>query len=137
MKRDRTASRVVLGFAAETHNALSGRAKLRARNFIAVNDVTADGALCRRYQPVALLPAGVESMPLQSKTVVAERLIHVAGRWGTKSSLLLCVRFLCHNVAVARVVRVVGGVPPAGARIGSRQYPASMIRPPTLPGDTP
>ena len=89
-QRDRTGfPRVVLGFAAETHNAFEyGRDKLRRKglNFIAVNDVTADGAgfAVDTNRVVLLSSAGVvESMPLQSKTAVAERLIHhVAAAFG-------------------------------------------------------
>ena len=89
-QRDRTGfPRVVLGFAAETHNAFEyGRDKLlrKGLNFIAVNDVTADGAgfAVDTNRVVLLSSAGVvESMPLQSKTAVAERLIHhVAGAMG-------------------------------------------------------
>jgi len=82
-QRDRTGyPRVVLGFAAETHNAFEyGRDKLlrKGLNFIAVNDVTADGAgfAVDTNQVVLLSSAGVvETMPLQSKTAIAERLIH-------------------------------------------------------------
>ncbi len=82
-QRDRTGyPRVVLGFAAETHNAFEyGRDKLlrKGLNFIAVNDVTADGAgfAVDTNQVVLLSSAGVvETMPLQSKSAVAERLIH-------------------------------------------------------------
>lgn len=81
--------RVVLGFAAETHNAFEyGREKLlrKGLNFIAVNDVTADGAgfAVDTNRVVLLSSAGVvEEMPLQSKTAVAERLIYyVAGALG-------------------------------------------------------
>ena len=89
-QRDRTGyPRVVLGFAAETHNAFEyGRDKLlrKGLNFIAVNDVTADGAgfAVDTNRVVLLSSAGVvETMPLQSKTDVAERLIHhVAGALG-------------------------------------------------------
>jgi phosphopantothenoylcysteine decarboxylase/phosphopantothenate--cysteine ligase len=89
-QRDRTGfPRVVLGFAAETHNAFEyGRDKLlrKGLNFIAVNDVTADGAgfAVDTNRVVLLSSAGVvEAMPLQSKTAVAERLIyHVAGAMG-------------------------------------------------------
>ena len=89
-QRDRAGfPRVVLGFAAETHNAFEyGRDKLlrKGLNFIAVNDVTADGAgfAVDTNRVVLLSSAGVvESMPLQSKTAVAERLIHhVAGALG-------------------------------------------------------
>ncbi len=81
--------RMVLGFAAETHNAFEyGREKLlrKGLNFIAVNDVTADGAgfAVDTNRVVLLSSAGVvEEMPLQSKTAVAERLIYyVAGALG-------------------------------------------------------
>jgi len=82
-QRDRTGfPRVVLGFAAETHNAFEyGREKLlrKGLNFIAVNDVLAEGAgfAVDTNRVVLLSSAGVvEEMPLQSKTAVAERLIH-------------------------------------------------------------
>lgn len=86
-RRDKTGfPRIVLGFAAETHNAFEyGREKLlrKGLNFIAVNDVTAEGAGfgTDTNRVVLLSSAGiVEEMPLQSKTAVAERLIHhVAG----------------------------------------------------------
>jgi phosphopantothenoylcysteine decarboxylase/phosphopantothenate--cysteine ligase len=77
---------LVLGFAAETHNAFEyGRDKLlrKGLNFIAVNDVLAEGAgfAVDTNRVTLLSPDGVvEEMPLQSKTAVAERLIyHVAG----------------------------------------------------------
>lgn len=77
--------RVVLGFAAETHNAYEyGRDKLlrKGLNFIAVNDVLEDGAGfgVDTNRILLLSSAGiVEEMPLQSKTAVAERLVaHVA-----------------------------------------------------------
>lgn len=77
--------RVVLGFAAETHDAFAyGRDKLlrKGLNFIAVNDVTAQGAGFEgdTNRIVLLSSAGVvEELPLQSKTAVAERLVaHVA-----------------------------------------------------------
>ena len=90
-RRDKTGfPRVVLGFAAETHNAFEyGREKLlrKGLNFIAVNDVTAEGAgfAVDTNRVVLLSSAGVvEEMPLQSKTAVAERLIHhVTGALGT------------------------------------------------------
>ena len=82
-QRDRTGyPRVVLGFAAETHNAFEyGREKLlrKGLNFIAVNDVMAEGAgfAVDTNRVVLLSSAGVvEEMPLQSKTTVAERLVH-------------------------------------------------------------
>lgn len=85
-RRDRSGfPRVVLGFAAETHNAFEyGREKLlrKGLNFIAVNDVLAEGAgfAVDTNRVVLLSSAGVvEEMPLQSKTAVAERLVrHVA-----------------------------------------------------------
>jgi phosphopantothenoylcysteine decarboxylase / phosphopantothenate---cysteine ligase len=77
--------RVALGFAAETHDAFEyGRSKLlrKGLNFIAVNDVTAEGAgfAVDTNRVVLLSSAGlVEEMPLLSKTAVAERLVyHVA-----------------------------------------------------------
>ena len=77
--------RVTLGFAAETHNAFEfGRDKLlrKGLNFIAVNDVLADGAgfAVDTNRIILLSSAGiVEEMPLMSKTAVAERLVaHVA-----------------------------------------------------------
>lgn len=85
-QRDRTGMpRVVLGFAAETHNAFEyGRDKLlrKGLNFIAVNDVTSDGAgfAVDTNRVVLLSSAGVvEEMPLQSKTAVAERLVRHVG----------------------------------------------------------
>lgn len=74
--------RVVLGFAAETHNAADyGREKLlrKGLDFIAVNDVTAEGAgFAVDTNRVLLLglTGVIEEMPLQSKTAVAESLIH-------------------------------------------------------------
>ncbi len=74
--------RLVLGFAAETHNAFEyGRDKLlrKGLNFIAVNDVMAEGAGFGVDTNLVILlsPDGVvEEMPLQSKTAVAERLVH-------------------------------------------------------------
>jgi phosphopantothenoylcysteine decarboxylase / phosphopantothenate---cysteine ligase len=73
--------RVVVGFAAETHNAFEyGREKLlrKGLNFIAVNDVLAEGAgfAVDTNRVVLISSTGiVEEMPLQSKTAVAERLI--------------------------------------------------------------
>lgn len=82
-QRDKTGfPRVVLGFAAETHNAFEyGRDKLlrKGLNFIAVNDVTAEGSgfAVDTNRVVLLSSAGVvEEMPLMSKTAVAERLVH-------------------------------------------------------------
>lgn len=74
--------RVVLGFAAETHNAFEyGRDKLlrKGLNFIAVNDVMDDGVGFEgdTNRVLLLSSAGVvEEIPLQSKTAVAERLVH-------------------------------------------------------------
>jgi phosphopantothenoylcysteine decarboxylase/phosphopantothenate--cysteine ligase len=74
--------RVALGFAAETQDAFEyGRQKLlrKGLNYIAVNDVTAEGAGfgVDTNKIVLLSSAGiVEEMPLQSKTAVAERLVH-------------------------------------------------------------
>ncbi len=74
--------RVVLGFAAETHNAfVYGRGKLlrKGLDFIAVNDVMAEGAgFGVDTNRVLLLGKDgiVEEMPLMSKTAVAERLVH-------------------------------------------------------------
>jgi phosphopantothenoylcysteine decarboxylase/phosphopantothenate--cysteine ligase len=77
--------RIVLGFAAETHNAFEyGRDKLlrKGLDFIAVNDVLEEGAgFAVDTNHVMLISAsGIEEdMPLQSKTAVAERLVfHVA-----------------------------------------------------------
>ena len=85
-RRDRTGfPRIVLGFAAETHNAFEyGRDKLlrKGLDFIAVNDVMAEGAgFAVETNRVVLLGRDgvVEEMPLQSKAAVADRLIgHVA-----------------------------------------------------------
>ncbi len=74
--------RIVLGFAAETHDAFEyGRQKLlrKGLNFIAVNDVLAEGVGFEHDTNRVLLlsSAGVvEEIPLQSKTAVAERLVH-------------------------------------------------------------
>jgi phosphopantothenoylcysteine decarboxylase/phosphopantothenate--cysteine ligase len=77
--------KIVLGFAAETHNAFEyGRDKLlrKGLDFIAVNDVLEEGAgFAVDTNHVLLISAsGIEEeMPLQSKTAVAERLVtHVA-----------------------------------------------------------
>lgn len=77
--------RVVLGFAAETHNAAEyGREKLlrKGLDFIAINDVTAEGAgfAVDTNRVLLLGPNGViEEIPLRSKLAVAERLVdHVA-----------------------------------------------------------
>ena len=85
--------RVVLGFAAETHNAADyGREKLlrKGLDFIAVNDVTAEGAGfgVDTNRVLLLDPKGIiEVMPLQSKSAVAERLIHyVAEALGNQST---------------------------------------------------
>jgi phosphopantothenoylcysteine decarboxylase / phosphopantothenate---cysteine ligase len=82
-RREKTGyPRVSLGFAAETHDAFEyGRQKLlrKGLNFIAVNDVLADGAgfAVDTNRVVLLSSAGVvEEMPLLSKTAVAERLVH-------------------------------------------------------------
>lgn len=78
--------RVVLGFAAETHQAMDfGRDKLTRKglDFIAVNDVTADGAgFGVDTNRVVLLDKNgvVDEMPLLSKSDVAERLIHHVAR---------------------------------------------------------
>lgn len=85
-QRDKTGfPRVALGFAAETHDAYEyGRDKLlrKGLNFIAVNDVLAEGAgfAVDTNRVILLSSAGVvEEMPLMSKTAVAERLVfHVA-----------------------------------------------------------
>jgi phosphopantothenoylcysteine decarboxylase/phosphopantothenate--cysteine ligase len=74
--------RVSVGFAAETHDAFEyGRQKLlrKGLNLIAVNDVLEDGAgfAVDTNRVLLLSSAGVlEEMPLQSKTAVAERLVH-------------------------------------------------------------
>ena len=77
--------KVVLGFAAETHNATEyGREKLERKglDFIAINDVTVDGAgfAVDTNRVVLLNVAGVvEEFPKQSKTSIAQRLVyHVA-----------------------------------------------------------
>lgn len=82
-RRDRTGRPgVVLGFAAETHNAYEyGRDKLlrKGLDFIAVNDVMAEGAgFTVDTNRVLLLGRNgvVEEMPLLSKTAVAEQLVH-------------------------------------------------------------
>ena len=86
-RREKTGyPRVSLGFAAETHDAFEyGRQKLlrKGLNFIAVNDVLADGAgfAVDTNRVVLLSSAGiVEEMPLLSKTAVAERLVHHVAR---------------------------------------------------------
>jgi phosphopantothenoylcysteine decarboxylase/phosphopantothenate--cysteine ligase len=86
-QRERTGfPRLVLGFAAETHDAFEyGRDKLlrKGLNFIAVNDVTAEGAgFAVSTNRVVLLGRDgvVEEMPLQSKTAVGERLVHHVAR---------------------------------------------------------
>ena len=74
--------KVTLGFAAETHDAFDyGRDKLlrKGLNFIAVNDVMDKGVGFEvdTNQVLLLSSAGVvEEIPLQSKTAVAERLVH-------------------------------------------------------------
>ncbi len=82
-RRDKSGyPRVVLGFAAETHNAFEyGREKLlrKGLNFIAVNDVMDKGVGFEvdTNKVLLLSSAGVvEEIPLQSKTAVAERLVH-------------------------------------------------------------
>lgn len=82
-RRDRTGyPRVVLGFAAETHNAFEyGRDKLlrKGLDFIAVNDVLSEGAgFAFDTNRVVLLGRNgvVEEMPLQSKAAVAGRLVN-------------------------------------------------------------
>lgn len=82
-QRDKTGfPRVSLGFAAETHDAFDyGRQKLlrKGLNFIAVNDVLESGVGFEHdtNQVLLLSSAGiVEEIPLQSKTAVAERLVH-------------------------------------------------------------
>jgi phosphopantothenoylcysteine decarboxylase/phosphopantothenate--cysteine ligase len=85
-RREKTGlPRIVLGFAAETHNAFEfGRDKLlrKGLDFIAVNDILEEGAgFAVDTNHVLLISAsGIEEeMPLQSKTAVAERLVtHVA-----------------------------------------------------------
>lgn len=78
--------RIALGFAAETQNAFEyGREKLlrKGLNFIAVNDVTAEGSgFATDTNRVLLLSSAgvVEEMPLLSKTAVAERLVHHVAR---------------------------------------------------------
>lgn len=81
-QRDRTGyPHIVLGFAAETHNAFEyGRDKLlrKGLDFIAVNDVLVKGAgFAVDTNQVTLLDRDgvVEEMPLQSKTAVAERIV--------------------------------------------------------------
>ncbi len=78
--------KIVLGFAAETHNAFEyGRDKLlrKGLDFIAVNDVLEEGAgFAVDTNHVLLIGASgvVEEMPLQSKTAVAERLVAEVSR---------------------------------------------------------
>lgn len=86
-QRDKTGyPKVTLGFAAETHNAFEyGREKLlrKGLNFIAVNDVLEPdaGFGVPTNRVVLLSSAGVvEKMPLQSKTAVAERLVHYVAK---------------------------------------------------------
>ncbi len=73
--------KIVLGFAAETHNAYEyGRDKLlrKGLDYIAVNDVLEEGAgFAVDTNHVLLIgrEGVVEEMPLQSKTAVAERLV--------------------------------------------------------------
>jgi len=86
MRQAKGFPRVVLGFAAETHNAADyGREKLlrKGLDFIAVNDVTAEGAGfgVDTNRVLLLDPKGViEVMPLQSKSAVAERLIQYVAK---------------------------------------------------------
>lgn len=77
--------KVVLGFAAETHDAANyGNEKLQRKglDFIAINDVTAEGAgFAVDTNRILLLGTDgvVEEMPLLSKAEVAERIVqHVA-----------------------------------------------------------
>ena len=78
--------RVALGFAAETQNAFEyGRDKLlrKGLNFIAVNDVTDQGSgfAVDTNKILLLSSAGVvEEIPLQSKTAVAEKLVHYVAK---------------------------------------------------------
>lgn len=78
--------KVALGFAAETQNAFEyGRDKLlrKGLNFIAVNDVTDKdvGFEVDTNKILLLSSAGVvEEIPLQSKTAVAERLVHYVSK---------------------------------------------------------
>ena len=87
VQREKTGyPRVALGFAAETHNAFEyGRDKLlrKGLNFIAVNDVMDKGVGFEGDTNKVLLlsSAGVvEEIPLQSKTAVAERLVHYVAK---------------------------------------------------------
>jgi phosphopantothenoylcysteine decarboxylase/phosphopantothenate--cysteine ligase len=85
-RREKTGyPKIVLGFAAETHNAFEyGRDKLlrKGLDFIAVNDVLEEGAgfAVDTNHVLLISAAGIEEeIPLQSKTAVAERLVtHVA-----------------------------------------------------------
>ncbi|MFN2135345.1 MAG: bifunctional phosphopantothenoylcysteine decarboxylase/phosphopantothenate--cysteine ligase CoaBC [Candidatus Promineifilaceae bacterium] len=86
-RRDKTGKPgVVLGFAAETHNAFEyGRDKLlrKGLDLIAVNDVLEEGAGFEvNTNRVLLLDANgiVEEIPLQSKSAVAERLVYHVSR---------------------------------------------------------
>ncbi|MEZ4519032.1 MAG: phosphopantothenoylcysteine decarboxylase [Chloroflexota bacterium] len=81
-QRDRTGyPHLVLGFAAETHNAFEyGREKLlrKGLDFIAVNDVmVAEAGFAVDTNQVTLLSRDgvVEEMPMQTKTAVAERIV--------------------------------------------------------------
>lgn len=73
--------RMVLGFAAETHDAETfGRDKLARKglDFIAINDITAEGAgFAVDTNHILLLSASgtAEAMPLQSKALAAETLV--------------------------------------------------------------
>jgi phosphopantothenoylcysteine decarboxylase/phosphopantothenate--cysteine ligase len=92
-QRDRTGyPDLVLGFAAETHNAFEyGRDKLlrKGLDYIAVNDVLVKGAgFAVDTNQVTLLDRNgvVEEMALQSKTAVAERIVaHTAAALGATS----------------------------------------------------
>lgn len=92
-RREKTGfPKIVLGFAAETHNAFEyGRDKLlrKGLDFIAVNDVLEEGAgfAVDTNHVLLISPSGVEEeMPLQSKTAIAERLVtHVAETINNKS----------------------------------------------------
>lgn len=83
--------KVVLGFAAETHDAASyGQEKLQRKglDFIAINDVTAEGAgfAVDTNRILLLGTAGVvDDMPLLSKVEAAERMVHHVARALNKS----------------------------------------------------
>jgi phosphopantothenoylcysteine decarboxylase/phosphopantothenate--cysteine ligase len=83
--------KVILGFAAETHNAFEyGRDKLlrKGLDFIAVNDVLEQGAgfgVDTNHVLLITSSGVVEELPLQSKSAVAERLVaHVAEELGER-----------------------------------------------------